>query len=134
MNKLTKSDIRTRIAILAPVIVLLLGGMWAGLFRMSVRIPSLHPYLPLNHGPIMVSGFLGSLIVLERAVALRKPWAFGASAVGALGGLFALIKLFDPLGPILITLSSVGLVVIFIIFLRQRPKMGETLDQTALHR
>jgi hypothetical protein len=47
----------------------LLAGLWAGLLRLGWQLPPLLLQLPAQHGPLMVSGFLGTLISLERAVA-----------------------------------------------------------------
>ena len=52
--------------------VALLAGLWAGLLRMGWGLPSLHPNLAMAHGPLMVCGFLGTLIALERAVGLSQ--------------------------------------------------------------
>ena len=49
------------------------AGLWAGLARLGVGSPLV---TPLAHGPLMVSGFLGTVISLERAVAARKQWAY----------------------------------------------------------
>nr|BFE78121.1 hypothetical protein GCM10020093_007220 [Planobispora longispora] len=38
-----------------------------------------------QHGPLMALGFLGTLISLERAVALRSRWGYAAPALSALG-------------------------------------------------
>ncbi|MCO5243594.1 MAG: hypothetical protein M9927_07165 [Anaerolineae bacterium] len=58
----------------APLVVLavvaLLAAMWAGLVRMGWQLPLLRPTLPMAHGPLMVCGFLGTLVGLERAVGL----------------------------------------------------------------
>jgi hypothetical protein len=48
----------------------LLAGLWAGLVRLGWAVPPGHPAWVANHGPLMISGFLGTLISLERAVAL----------------------------------------------------------------
>ncbi len=68
----------------------LLVGMWVGLRRAGWPLP-----LPFglglgDHAVLMVSGFLGTLISLERAVALRVPWAFAAPALSAVAALAAL--------------------------------------------
>lgn len=44
-------------------------------------------YLAERHGVIMVLGFLGTLIALERAIALRRRWAYVAPAMLGAGGL-----------------------------------------------
>ncbi|MBG0830117.1 hypothetical protein HS041_20330 [Planomonospora sp. ID67723] len=41
-----------------------------------------------EHGPLMALGFLGTLLCLERAVALRRRWGYAAPVLSALGALF----------------------------------------------
>jgi len=94
-------------------ILALFGGMWAGLERIGWPLPSLEPTLPVAHGPLMVSGFLGTLISLERAVAIQESWAYAAPLFSGLGGLALLGGVPAPVGPILITLGSLGLVAVF---------------------
>ena len=96
------------------VILTLLAALWAGLLRMGWAWPSLRPFLPAIHGPLMVSGFLGTLIGLERAVAINKPWSYLGPVVTGVGTLLILI-----LGPIsvgigLIVLGSLGLTAVFL--------------------
>ena len=50
----------------------LLAGLWPGLLRISWPNPPLSPRLLIEHGSLMVSDFLGTLISLERAVALSQ--------------------------------------------------------------
>ena len=63
----------------------LLFGMWAGLIRLGWVLPVLQPPLPMLHGPLMVCGFLGTLIGLERAVGTGKRWAYAGPALTAAG-------------------------------------------------
>ena len=58
---------------LVPALLALLVALWAGLLRLGWVLPSTRG-LALAHGPLMVSGFLGALIALERAVALKIRW------------------------------------------------------------
>lgn len=102
-----------RFGLMALGMVALLSGLWAGLLRLGWAGPALQPDLHAAHGPLMVCGFLGTLISLERAVALDRPWAFAVPALVGLGGLATLVGIVGALGPLLITLGSVGLVVIF---------------------
>ncbi len=37
------------------------------------------------HGPLMIGGFFGVVIALERAVAIGRPWAYGAPLCAGLG-------------------------------------------------
>lgn len=48
------------------------------------------------HGILLVIGFLGTAIGLERAVAARRSWAYAAPALTGLGALLALLQ---PLAP-----------------------------------
>src|SRR5215212_11511397 len=88
--------IQTRfLPFLALAVVALVLALWAGLVRMGWVLPSFpsFPSLSAAHGPIMVSGFLGVLIPLERAVAIRQKWMF---AVPAAAGLGWIVLLFAP--------------------------------------
>jgi hypothetical protein len=52
--------------------------MWAGLVRLGWNLPPLIPTLSRTHGPLMISGFLGTLINLERVIALNRKWMYAA--------------------------------------------------------
>lgn len=106
-----------RLPIMAMVMLGLLAAIWAGLIRLGWLLPVLRPGLPAAHGPLMIGGFLGTLISLERAVALGKGWGYAVPAFGALGGMALIFGL--PAGPWLITLCSLGLVAIFGIILHR---------------
>lgn len=54
----------------------LLAALWAGLMRLGWSLPALTPSLAMLHGPLMISGFLGTLIALERAVAIKLKWMY----------------------------------------------------------
>lgn len=99
----------------------LLVGLWAGLLRLGWQLP--FPTVAASHGPLMVSGFLGTLIALERVAALRQPWMFAAPLLSGLGWVASLLLPWVPLGPLLITLGSVGFVAILAVMLRREPKI-----------
>jgi len=101
-----------RLPLAAVVVLTLLVAIWAGLIRIGWPWPSAQVSWVGNHGPLMVSGFLGTLIALERAVALGSRPAFIAPLLGAAGSLALVFGLPDPIGPLLLTLSSAGLVAI----------------------
>ena len=73
----------------APLLVLgfasLALGVAGGLVRLGASIPSPAGAVAL-HGALMVSGFLGTVIALERAVALGRLWAYAAPLASGLGG------------------------------------------------
>ncbi len=61
-----------RVPLMGLAAFALLAGLWAGLLRLGWQLPPLSLRLPAQHDPLMVSGFLGTLISLERAVALSQ--------------------------------------------------------------
>ncbi|MCE7984824.1 MAG: hypothetical protein DYG89_26935 [Caldilinea sp. CFX5] len=79
-----------RLPLLAAGLALLLAALWAGLLRLGWSWPTPLPTLPMAHGPLMINGFLGALIGLERAIALQKRWAYLAPLLTLLGA-FALL-------------------------------------------
>lgn len=106
----------------------LLGGMWAGLVRIGWALPPLRTSLPANHGPLMIFGFLGTVISLERAVALAalstgwgRRWPYAAPLLAGAGALAILAGLPDPIGRGLIVLGGLAMVVIFAVIIRARP-------------
>jgi hypothetical protein len=110
---------RIRYPLLAFSLLLLLLAIWAGLLRLGWRWPVLLSTLPISHGPLMVSGFLGTLIGLERAVALGARWAYLGPLATALGGIMLLFSLGGNLGALLIVFGSLVLVLIFIHIVRR---------------
>jgi len=65
----------------------LLFGLLAGLDRLGWRLPAPGAGIVLLHGPLMAVGFFGTLIALERAVAMRSAWTYAAPLLIGLGGL-----------------------------------------------
>ncbi|OQA45736.1 MAG: hypothetical protein BWY52_01149 [Chloroflexi bacterium ADurb.Bin325] len=99
----------------------LAAAVWAGLVRIGWVLPTTGG-LAASHGPLMVSGFLGTLIGLERAVALAalgRRWAYIAPALSALGALASLLGL--SVGPLLLTLGSIALIAVFVEIIRRQP-------------
>jgi len=83
----------------APLLVLgfvsLVGGIAGGLGRIEPAVPA--PAAGLAwHGALMASAFFGTLISLERAVALGRLWAYAAPAASGLGGVAILMSAPDP--------------------------------------
>lgn len=101
---------------LALAILALLFALWAGLLRLGWALPAF-PNLAMAHGPLMVSGFLGVLIPLERAVAIRQKWMFTVPIVAGLGWVGLLFQPF--LGGVLLTLGSLGMLAILAVMVRR---------------
>lgn len=113
------------IPFVALAILAFLTGLWAGLLRIGWLLPSF-PNLAMSHGPIMVSGFLGTLIALERAVAIRQKWMFVVPGICGLGwvSLLALPSLPSlPVGMLLLTLGSLGTLGILAVMVQQETKI-----------
>jgi hypothetical protein len=103
--------------------VSLLLAIWAGLARLGWRLPGIPPG---QHGPLMIAGFLGTLISLERAVALahnspRRRWLYLAPLLSGLGALGLLAGLPLVAGQWLILLASLGMVWAFGLIFRLQP-------------
>jgi hypothetical protein len=69
----------------------LVVGTAAGLFRLGWAVSLPRADLAAWHGPLMLCGFFGAVIGLERAVALARPWAYVAPVCAGLGGLVLLL-------------------------------------------
>ena len=65
----------------------LLAGLNAALLLLDLPAPLTGARLSEMHGELMVFGFLGTVISLERAVAARRWWAYLAPATLGLGAL-----------------------------------------------
>lgn len=132
---------RSRFPLMALGLLALLAAMWAGLVRLGWGWPSLRPTLPMSHGPLMISGFLGTVIGLERAVALAAlnpaqvrlagitliprraspktyRWTYLGPLLTGLGALLLIVGIPGFPGPLLMTLGSLGLVLVFALILR----------------
>ena len=87
MDALTRPAVRGlppqwRLPLLFLGFVCLVAGVAGGLARMGGGTA---PALAL-HGVLMVCGFFGTVISLERAVALERPWAYAAPLACGTGG------------------------------------------------
>lgn len=114
---------RLRLILLAAAALALLAALWGGLLRLGWRLPVPVGGLAALHGPLMIAGFLGALISLERAVALGRRWAYAVPALTSLGALALVVGVPGWAGPALIALGSLGLVAIFAEIVRQHPAL-----------
>ncbi|HET9494885.1 MAG TPA: hypothetical protein VFR15_11705 [Chloroflexia bacterium] len=114
--------VRLRLPLLALGGLALVTGMWLGLVRLGWGLygPGLPPSLPAMHGALMVGSFFGTLIGLERAVALGRRWAYLAPLLSGLSGVALLVGLPREVGAVLLSLSSLMLVAIYAVVLRMQ--------------
>jgi len=108
---------RYRYPLMLLALFILTSAAWAGLLRLGWAWPVLQPKLPISHGPLMVAGFFGTLIALERAVALGKAWAYGSPLLSGIGGLLVAFGLGEQVGPVQMMVGSAWLVLIFAVIL-----------------
>jgi hypothetical protein len=90
----------------ASLLAAAFGGLvrlgWLGTGPLDVRVAS-------AHGPLMVVGFLGTVIGVERAVAAKRGWAFAAPALAAASALLAIVLPASALGPLAGAASALAL-------------------------
>ena len=77
---------------LIPGIASLLLALWAGVARLPWALPGGESLVPL-HGALMVGGFLGTVIAVERAAALGRAWTLVAPVCTGLGTVVMLLAL-----------------------------------------
>src|SRR3989338_9206540 len=110
-----------RLPLLILGFVSLASGVLAGLARFGWGVPLPSAQLALLHGPLMVCGFLGTVIGLERAVALGRRWAYAGPLLTGLGGIAILAGFPVALGASAMALGSAVLLTgTMLITLRQR--------------
>ncbi|MBC7549900.1 MAG: hypothetical protein H7269_03185 [Cellulomonas sp.] len=114
---------RRRLPLFAAALVCLLSGLWGGLVLLGLPVPTLLPMAAADHGPLMALGFLGTVISLERAVALGRGWAFAAPALAGAGGLALLVSLPPVVGRLLLCAASIVLVVVYVVVHRIQPAL-----------
>jgi hypothetical protein len=78
-----------RVPLLMLGFVGLFAGAGAGLARLGWSMPTLVTSAAALHGPLMICGFFGVVIALERAVAIGRGWAYAGPLLAGLGGAFA---------------------------------------------
>jgi len=116
-----------RFPMLALGIMALLTGIWSGLLRMGWSFPTFETnWIPL-HGPLMVCGFLGTVIGMERAVAQQKMFFYLAPLFTALGGILMIFEISQSYSAILFSAGSLVLVINFVFVLKNFPSMHVTI-------
>lgn len=118
---------RRRAPVLAVGIAALLLGGGGGLARIGVDLPLVNTRLVEQHGALLVLGFLGTLIALERAVAVDRRWAFASPLLCAAGAVALMAGLPVTVAAALTSAGMVVLVAIFAVIVRLQPGMPALL-------
>ena len=110
-----------RLPLLILGFISLASGVLAGLSRLGWNVPLPSAQVVSLHGPLMICGFVGTVIGLERAVALGYRWAYAGPLLTGLGGIVLLLGFPTSTGA---TAMVLGSAVLFtgttMIMLRQR--------------
>lgn len=127
MTKINKHNL----PFLMIAILGLISALFSGLSRTGWQLPVFTVNFSLLHGPLMVGGFLGTVISLERAVALNRPWAYLAPLFTVVGIIMIWIERLNFLSAWFILSGSIFLVLIFIQFQRIKNSFDIILMQVA---
>lgn len=113
---------RFRILLLLLGALALFVGLCGGLWRLGWVLPHGESLAQL-HGPLMISGLFGTLISLERAVALARPWAYLGPLAAGVGSFLLIIGLPPVFGAAAYLLASGVLAVACLVILHQQPAL-----------
>lgn len=118
-----------RLALMVGGGIALLAGLDAALLLLGVAAPVTTERLASVHGMLMVLGFIGTVIALERAVALGKAWGFASPALMGLGGIALISPVPLPMAGALL-MAATGLQAAIFIPLWQRRRDAAVLVQS----
>ena len=128
LSRALTSRVAPRLVALALGAACILMGLNAALLRLNLPAPVNGAELAALHGPLMLVGFLGTVIALERAVAARTPWAFLAPLGSAAGCLALLAGAPDVVGRGLMTGAVVVLCAIYLRVHRRAPSAAVDVE------
>lgn len=98
----------------------LLAGLLAGLTLLGIWANTPAASLGVDHGALMVFGFVGGAIGLERAVAAKTRWAWAGPVASALGVLTLLAGAPRPVPAVAFTLAFLSLGAVYVIIHRRQ--------------
>ena len=117
----------TRVPLLMLGFVALFVGAGAGLARLGWTMPATAASAAALHGPLMVCGFFGVVISLERAVAIGRGWAYLGPLLAGLGGAAAVAGQATAAAAFFLAGSGVLLAASIDILRRQRALFTSTM-------
>ena len=109
-----------RLTLLLPAGVALVLGVNAGLGLMGLPSAAVSERLPAVHGFLLVLGFVGTLIALERAVALRRPVGFASPALFGAGGLLLVSPAPLRVGQALLVAGAAAMTAVYVALWRRQ--------------
>ncbi len=117
-----------RVPLLVLALCALIVGLDAATILLGLPAPVTTDRLPEVHGMLMVIGFVGTLIALERAVALRRAAAFLSPILLGVGALLLVTPLPLRTGQLLMVGGSAVLVAIYVPLWQRRPDDAVTVQ------
>jgi hypothetical protein len=102
--------------------VCLLLGLTGGLARLGAGTPSPQS-AAAGHGVLMTLGFLGTLISLERAVALRHVWGYLAPLLSGFGGIAYVVGVPAPVPALLFAAAGAWLIGAYLVMWQVQPTL-----------
>ena len=99
----------------------LAGGVLTGLVRAGTNLPEQLSFNAAMHSILIISGFFGTVIGLERAVATQRLWPYLAPLFSGLAGLALLLALDLTVVSLLFTLGSLCFVLASIHVYKKHP-------------
>lgn len=112
-----------RTLLLLPAGLALLAGLNGALLLLGLPAPLRFDRFEDVHGPLMVLGFVGTLIALERAVALRSRLAYTAPVLLGFGGLLLLSPLPSGVSRGILLAGAVALGALYLALWRRQPSL-----------
>lgn len=106
----------SRIPFVLLAILSLLGGFYTGLLRIGWEIPT--TTAGAHHGAIMIGGFLGTLISLEKVIPLAKKIFYAIPVLSGVS-IFLFLLGFPQAAVIALILASIGQVGMYITYLNR---------------
>jgi hypothetical protein len=117
-------SVRWRLPLLAGGGLALAGGLYAALILLGVPLRDTPAGLGQAHGPVMVFGFVGTLVAVERAVALGARWGLLAPGCSSLGALFLLAGAPTLVGRLLLSVAGIVLLGVYAALWRRQSSVA----------
>jgi hypothetical protein len=117
---------RRGVVLLAGAMVAMLAGLWGALALLGFAVPA-STTTAADHGILMTLGFLGTMISVERAVALARPWGWAAPVASGVGTVWLLVGDSATGGKLLLLLAGLVLLAIYGALHRVQPSLHNAL-------
>jgi hypothetical protein len=118
-----------QLPLLALIVAGMVVGIATGLGRLGLEMPGPAAERVLLHGPILIAGVFGTLIALERAVAMKtlvgRTWTFADAAPVLSGAGLVVLLVSGATAPasVLLAAGAAVLVAVNLYFLRRSPTL-----------